>query len=120
MNASTITSERTLEIDGMTGDVCVQKVKGVLKDVPGVATQSVSIGSAVVDCDDTSCKAACDAVKRSGYPCREDATAQRTNQPVNAQPKTSANERSGNAFNTPAPVPGQASHHQAAPARAKG
>ena len=44
---------RTLEIDGMTGDACFKKVTGALKEVSGVETQSVKVGSATIKCDKT-------------------------------------------------------------------
>lgn len=68
---STTPSNRTLEIDGMHGEACVQKVTGALKGVRGVTTQSVQVGSANITADDTACSAACGAVGASGYKVRE-------------------------------------------------
>jgi len=62
---------RTLQIDGMTGDVCVQKVTTALKGVHDVSTQSVKVGEAHIKADQAGCKAACAAVDRAGYPASE-------------------------------------------------
>ncbi|MFN0131392.1 MAG: heavy-metal-associated domain-containing protein [Phycisphaerales bacterium] len=62
---------RTLEIDGMTGDTCVQKVTGALKDVENVTTKSVKVGSAAIDADQVGCAAACSAIGKAGHPARE-------------------------------------------------
>ncbi|MFM9959588.1 MAG: hypothetical protein ACKVZJ_16140 [Phycisphaerales bacterium] len=61
---------RTITIDGMTGDACVQKVQGALKDVPNVTTQAVKVGAAHISADQTGCDAACKAVESAGYKCR--------------------------------------------------
>ncbi len=61
----------TLTIDGMTGDVCVQSVTGALQSVPGVTTQSVKVGSAVISCDAAACTAACAAIGKAGFKARE-------------------------------------------------
>jgi len=62
---------RTLQIDGMTGDACVQKVTGALKSVHGVSTQSVKVGGATIGADQTGCNAACAAIDSVGFKSRE-------------------------------------------------
>ncbi|MEK6703465.1 MAG: cation transporter [Planctomycetota bacterium] len=64
---ATTNSTRTLKIDGMTGDACVKKVTDALKGVAGVVTQSVSVGSATITCEQGACDAACAAIKNAGY-----------------------------------------------------
>lgn len=66
MEATTNTT-RTLKIDGMTGDACVKKVTAALRDVPGVSTQSVTVGSATFKGDEAACDAACSAIDAAGY-----------------------------------------------------
>lgn len=63
----TATAPRTLKIDGMTGDACVQKVKTALGNVSGVTTNSVQVGSAAITCDQSQCEAASAAVNTAGY-----------------------------------------------------
>lgn len=70
MESATI-STRTLEIDGMSGDACVQKVTNALKHVHGVSTQSVKVGSATIGADPAGFKSACAAVAGSGYKVRD-------------------------------------------------
>lgn len=65
------TTARTLEIDGMRGDACVQKVTGVLKDLQNVKTESVKVGSATIDADKAGCAAACSAINGAGYKAHE-------------------------------------------------
>ncbi len=65
--STTTANTKTLEIDGMTGDVCVKKVTDALKGVRGVTTDSVSVGEATIKADDAGCKAACAAIKTAGY-----------------------------------------------------
>lgn len=72
MQSATMTN-RTLQIDGMTGDVCVQKVTSALKGVPGVETQSVKVGSASIGADQAGCDAACAAIGTAGFKAREGA-----------------------------------------------
>lgn len=67
-NQDNSTKTRTLKIDGMKGDMCVGKVKTALGSVEGVKTKSVTLGSAVIECDEpTQSKAACDAIKNAGF-----------------------------------------------------
>jgi copper chaperone CopZ len=72
MNESNSTS-RTLEIDGMSGDVCVKKVTDALKAVPDVKTTSVKVGSAVIVADQHGCSAACSGIDAAGFHARETA-----------------------------------------------
>jgi copper chaperone CopZ len=60
-------TNRTLTIEGMSGDVCIKKVTGALKSVDGVDTKSVGVGHAVVNADEKGCAAACAAVSDAGY-----------------------------------------------------
>lgn len=58
---------QTIAIDGMKGDACVQKVKTVLKDVHGLKTDSVTVGSAKIEGDAHACKAACGAINNASF-----------------------------------------------------
>lgn len=71
MQTTSQSQTRTLEIDGMTGDVCVKKVTDALKAIPGVETQSVKVGAATIKCDKTACDAACAGIKAAGYTSHE-------------------------------------------------
>jgi copper chaperone CopZ len=62
---------RTIEIEGMTGDVCIAKVRTALAGVRGVTTESVGLGSASIWADEPGCKAACDAINSSGFTAHE-------------------------------------------------
>jgi copper chaperone CopZ len=68
-SGNTIT--RNLEIDGMRGDDCIQKVTGALKGVHGISTQSVKVGGATIGADQTGCTAACAAIDSVGFKSRE-------------------------------------------------
>ncbi len=68
---TTTQTTRMLDIDGMTGDACVDKVSGALKGVKDVTTKSVKVGSATIGADQAGCKAACAAIDTAGYPARE-------------------------------------------------
>lgn len=71
---TTATSTRTLKIDGMSGDTCIQKVKTALKGVAGITTDSVKVGSATIRSEKTGqCEAACTAVTNAGYKAHETA-----------------------------------------------
>lgn len=66
------TNNKTLEIKGMNGADCVQKVTGALNGVVGVNTQSVSVGSASITCDgQAKLDEACAAIKTAGFKARE-------------------------------------------------
>ena len=41
----------TLHVGGMTGDICVGKVRAALTNVPGVTIEQVKVGSATVRYD---------------------------------------------------------------------
>lgn len=58
---------RTIKVDGMTGDTCVQKVSGALKSVEGVTTKSVTVGSVTIEADRDGYAAACSSIKAAGY-----------------------------------------------------
>ncbi|MBX9736579.1 MAG: heavy-metal-associated domain-containing protein [Phycisphaerales bacterium] len=64
-------TDRSLTIDGMTGDACVAKVKSALNTVDGVVTKAVKVGTADIVADKTGCDAACDCVTRAGFKTRE-------------------------------------------------
>ena len=64
-------ASHTLKIDGMTGDVCVQKVTAALKGINGITTQSVKVGEATILADQAGCKAACTAISGAGFPATE-------------------------------------------------
>jgi copper chaperone CopZ len=67
-NQDTSKNSRTLKIDGMKGDMCIDKVKTSLGTVEGVNTKSVTQGSAVIECDEpVQSKAACDAINKAGF-----------------------------------------------------
>jgi copper chaperone CopZ len=66
-------STRTLEIDGMSAEECVQKVTGALKGVRDVTIQSVKIGEATIGADQVGSDAACAAIERAGFNAREGA-----------------------------------------------
>ncbi len=88
MESTTKTNTRTLKIDGMTGDVCIQKVKTALQGVAGVTTESVRVGSATIKCaTDAQCDAACAAVSAAGYK----ATAEHASGSASANAKPNAN-----------------------------
>lgn len=64
------TTNRTIEIDGMTGDACITKANAALKGVAGVTTQSVKVGSAAINADDAGFNAACAALGGAGFKVR--------------------------------------------------
>ncbi len=78
MEASTIAT-RTLEIDGMCADACVKRVSDALKNVHGVSTQSVKVGSVTIGADQAGCAAACTAIGNAGFKARERASSAQTN-----------------------------------------
>ncbi len=59
----------TLHIDGMSCDHCVRAVRRALEAVPGVAVQSVAVGTATVDYDEREVplERVLDAVNDEGY-----------------------------------------------------
>ena len=59
---------RAIDIKGMTGDVCVGKVRDALEGLRGVETKSVEVGEAQIRCVDASaCQAACAAIQAAGF-----------------------------------------------------
>lgn len=64
-------TSRNIAIEGMSGDECVNKVRGALKHVPNVSTQSVKVGSATIEADQAGCAAACKAVESAGFRTKE-------------------------------------------------
>ncbi len=67
MKTDTLASSRTIQIDGMSGDACVQKVTASLKNIPGVTTKSVTVGSAMIEADQAGCDSACAAINKAGF-----------------------------------------------------
>ena len=90
MESATMTT-RTLDIDGMSGDTCVQKVTGALKGVHGVTTQSVKVGAATIGSDQAGCTAACAAIGTAGFKSRE-----RPSTPASSSGNTAAQQNVGN------------------------
>lgn len=77
---TTLTDTRTLDITGMTGDACIQKVTAALRSVPGITPQTVKLGCATIT-SDTQLKtdAAIAAIDSAGFKARElDANAVKT------------------------------------------
>lgn len=72
---TSLSTARTIEIDGMTGPACVQKVTGALKGVPNVETTSVTVGAASIKSDQTGCDAACRGIGSAGFKARESVAA---------------------------------------------
>jgi len=93
METTTITN-RTLEITGMTGDECIQKVTGALKGIPGVSIQSVKVGSAAITADTASCSSACAVIEAAGYKARE--RGGQNNQNNNKQNNQNTNNNNNN------------------------
>jgi copper chaperone len=63
----------TLDVEGMSCNHCVAAVDEALKEVPGVTTTEVRIGSATVDYDPAlaTVEALLDAVADAGYSASE-------------------------------------------------
>lgn len=88
----------------MTGDACVQKVKGALKGVAGVTTQSVKVGAATIGADPAGCTAACNAINGAGFKAHAEADSKEVNgsdssadQKVGGQIRTPSQKATGNA-----------------------
>jgi copper chaperone len=66
-----------LSIEGMGCGGCVKNVRSVLEVLPGVAVESVAVGSAVLtlDPDRSSPQTVTDALAKAGYPARETGSA---------------------------------------------
>lgn len=67
--------QKTLAIDGMSCEHCVERVKKALQGVPNLAYVQVDVGSAKVGADDKSrldqaLDAAMRALEAAGYPAR--------------------------------------------------
>ncbi len=102
MQTATATQTKTLKIDGMSGDVCVQKVTDALKGIPGVATQSVKVGCATILADQAGCDAACAGIKKAGFTATVDA--KNTNDMNSNKNETTTPTQGKGAANT-APLP---------------
>lgn len=77
MNSTTtlpnVSSSRVLDIDGMSGDACIQKVNTALNGVHGVTSQCVKVGSATFGADQPAYDAARAAIGVAGFKSREGA-----------------------------------------------
>ena len=70
-NDSTKTTTRTISIDDMKGETCIRQVTTALGSVKGIATKSLSVGSATLACDnDAACDAAVKAITAAGFPAK--------------------------------------------------
>ena len=69
--SATQASDRTLSIDGMSGDACVTKVNSALRGLDGVVTKNVKVGSANINADIAGMTSACAAIDQAGYKARE-------------------------------------------------
>lgn len=68
---ATTKSNRTLKIDGMSGDDCCKKVTGALKGVSNVQTHNVKVGTARIEADQAGRDAACKAIGDVGFKAHE-------------------------------------------------
>ena len=64
-------STRTLEIAGMTGDSCVNKIVAALRGISGVMTKAVKVGSASISADQAGTAAAIASINASGFKAHE-------------------------------------------------
>ncbi len=103
MQPATMTN-RTLEIDGMTCDACIQKVTNAIKSVPGVEAQSVKVGSAKIGADQAGCNAACAAIGIAGFKAREATATSDPNASTRAAPKASSEHKTGYLTGAPAQI----------------
>lgn len=101
---------QTIQIDGMTSDACIQKVRSALVGVSGVTTDSVKIGTAHIRADKAGSDAARAAIGAAGFKVRSH-TAHADNTPANvknqAQPgaTTPAGQVAGAALPGARPAP---------------
>lgn len=58
---------RTIRIEGMDTNDSVQRVLAALCSVAGVVAKTVTLGSVVIEADEQSCTAACNAISRAGF-----------------------------------------------------
>lgn len=118
MNSATAT--RTLDINGMSGDTCVQKVTGALKGVHGVTTQSVKVGSATISADKVGCDAACSAIDKAGYKAHEASGSNGSNGSNGADGAKPMQDKTNHVSSTEVkPAPGSANNPAATPITAK-
>jgi copper chaperone CopZ len=117
---------RTIKVDGMTGDTCVQKVSGALKSVEGVTTKSVTVGSVTIEADRDGYAAACSSIKAAGFKVQDSALDQtghdkssqgqqdkaKHGQPLHSAPSRPGSEQGKHGDNrggsTPPPIPQRA------------
>lgn len=93
-------SRRALDIDGMSGEACVQKVKGALNGVHGVTSQTVKVGSASFSADASAYNAARTAIGVAGFKSREG--------PAAPDAGDHDNQKTTPGTAVPAPAPGAA------------
>lgn len=84
-------NKRTLIIDGMTGEACVQKVRTALRGVKGVTAESVKVGRSTISCSEPEqCDAACAAIAAVGFRATDARATSQTNGSAHAKtPATS-------------------------------
>lgn len=104
---STVTStSRNLEIEGMSGETCVKKVKSALAGISGATVQNVKVGAATITADQETCDSACAAVDAAGYKCHESGSPSTQGGSANATGRNGAaretNQQSDQDNNTPA------------------
>jgi len=113
-------SVRTLTIDGMSGNACVDKVSAALKTTPEVSVRSVKNGSAVLETDQAGCDAACKAIGTAGYKAHEStATESAPASPAYGSPAHSASTKPGHADAKPVHAEAKPAHAEAKPAHAE-
>ncbi len=88
-------SSRTLQIDGMSGEDCVNKVTGALKGVSNVSTREVKVGTASIEADETGCTAACNAINGVGYKARENKRDEQKNEKPGAPQDGARTDQAG-------------------------
>lgn len=98
---NTNTNTRTLEIKGMTGDACVQKVTGALKSVQGVFTKSVKVGTATIGADKSACDAACVAIGTAGFTANEGPVHAEAHTPAVGTPAAASTQKTDGANSAP-------------------
>lgn len=104
---STVTStSRNLEIEGMSGETCVKKVKSALAGISGATVQNVKVGAATITADQDTCDSACAAVDAAGYKCHESGSPSTQGGSANATGRNGAtretNQQTDQDNNTPA------------------
>ena len=84
----TLPTTRTIEIDGMCGQACIQRVASSLSNIGGVSAESVTLGFVTIDADPIGCAAACTAIGLAGFRAHERAAHGQANDSIYAAWKT--------------------------------